>query len=449
MPKRKSSAVITIVGGGSPKWSPRLLNDILLKDELDGAEVRLFDIDLAAARKMKRLMDKVAKKYGRKTRFTATSDEQTAYKGTRYVIITINTGGFEAMRADIEIPEKYGIFQTVGDTVGPGGWNRAIRNIPVFIRIAKAIERWSNDAIVINYSNPMAILTQTLAENTTKRVTGLCHGILGAMDFFSGAFGVDKSKVKVTFAGTNHFWFVTDVRIDGKPGYPMLKTLLGKKTLGDYMQENAPKGFELHRDMHVLSDLYHQYGYVAYPGDRHICEFVSGYLNAGEKRLEEYHLERTSIDQRIEGAEKTAAKIDKWLSGEWDFDMGPSGETAADIIATVHTDGNMVDDFNLVNRGQVPNLPLGVVVETLGHVSTLGFVPGAHGPMPEPLATLTMPHCRAQGLIMEFIRTGDKALAYQALSIDPLCSHLTARDKHRLFGDLWRANSRYLPKGLR
>jgi len=449
MPRRKSSPIITIVGGGSPKWSPRLLNDILLLDSFDGAEVRLFDLNLAAARKMKAFIDKVAKKYARKTKFTATNNEEAAYRGTQFVIVTINTGGFDAMRADLEIPEKYGILQTVGDTVGPGGWNRAIRNIPVFIRIARMVEKYSADAVIINYSNPMAILTQTLFENCSLRVTGLCHGILGGIDLFASVFGIDRSKVKITFAGTNHFWFITDVRIGGRPGYPMLKDLLGARTFAEYMQTANVEGFELHRDMFVASDLYHQYGYLPYPGDRHVCEFLPGYVNAGPERLAEYKIERTSIDERIEGQKKTAARIDKWISGEWDFDAGPSGETAAAIIEAVHTGREMVDDFNLLNRGQIANLPLGVVVETLGFVGPLGFSPGAHGPMPAPLAALTIPHCINQQLTMKTVTTGDKRYAFQALSLDPLCSHLSSRDKKRLAGDLWRANRPWLPKGLR
>jgi alpha-galactosidase/6-phospho-beta-glucosidase family protein len=449
MAKRKAPPIITIVGGGSPHWSPGLLSDILYLDALDGAEIRLFDLDLAAAKKIKTLMDKVAKERSRKTRFIATRDEEKAYRGTQYIIITINTGGLEATRNDIEIPEKYGILQTVGDTVGPGGWNRAIRNIPVFMHIAEAARKWSDDAVVINYSNPMALLTQTLFENCDLRVTGLCHGILGAMDLFAMLFGADKSKVKVTFAGTNHFWFVTDARVEGKPAYPMLKELLGRDTLADYIRKQQVKGFELHRDMDVISDLYHQYGYIAYPAHRHVCEFVSGYINAGPERMKDMHIVRTSTDERVEAQKQRAAKIDKWISGEWDFDMGRSGETAADIIEAVHTDSNFVDDFNLLNRGQIPNLPRGVVVETLGFVNTLGFTPGTHGPMPAPLVALTMPHCVAQKLIMKAVVTGDKEAAYQALSLDPLCSHLTVSQKHRMFGDLMRANRPWLPKSLK
>jgi len=449
MARKKAPPIITIVGGGSPKWSPRLINDILLIGALDGAEVRLFDVNLGAARRMKKLVDRIARKYRRRTTFKATNNERIAYSGTQYVIITINTGGFQASRNDLEIPEKYGIFQTVGDTVGPGGWNRAIRNIPVFMRIARQVEKYSDDAVIINYSNPMAVLTQTLSENCRLRVTGLCHGILSAVDLWASLFGVPHSKVKVAFAGTNHFFFITDVRIDGRSGYPMLKKLLGRETFGDYMQSRTVRGFELHKDMYVASDLYHQYGYIPYPGDRHVCEFLPGYINAGEKRMEEYHLHRTGIDERMKSQDATVSRIKKWISGELKFDMGPSGETAAAIIEAVHTGREMVDDFNLVNRGQIPNLPLGVVVETLGTVGPLGFIPCAHGPMPESLAVLTRPHCLSQQLALEAVTTGNKHLAFEALCMDPQCSHLSSKEVRRLFKDLWESNRPWLPKNLR
>ena len=401
-----------------------------------------------AARLIKKFADGVAKKYRSKTTFKVTGSEKAAYSGTEFVIITINTGGFAATANDLEIPEKYGIFQTVGDTVGPGGWNRAIRNMPVFERIAKQVERYGNDAVIINYSNPMAVLTQVLTENCKLRVTGLCHGILGAVDLFASVLGVDKSKVKVAFAGTNHFWFITDARIDGKPGYPMLKKLLGRKTFGEYMQGTLVKGFELHKDMYVASDLYHAYGYLPYPGDRHVCEFLPGYLNAGQKRLDEYKLTRTTVAERADRHKQMVARVRKWASGAMKFDMGPSGETAAQIIEAVHTGADMVDDFNLVNRGQIPNLPRGVVVEALGTVSPLGFIPTAHGPMPESLATLTMPHCVSQQLIVDAVKNADKGMAYEAFSLDPLCSHLSSKEKGKLFKELWQSNRPWLPKNL-
>ncbi|MCD6404208.1 MAG: hypothetical protein J7M19_00095 [Planctomycetes bacterium] len=446
---KKSAPIITIVGGGSVHWSPTIVNDILLTEALDGAEVRLLDINLEAAERIEAFSKKLAEKYGRKTTFITTDNEERAYSGTEYVIITISTGGFDAMRNDIEIPQEYGILQTVGDTVGPGGWNRALRNIPVFAAMAAAIEKHSNDAVVINYSNPMAILTQTLAENCSLRVTGLCHGIFSAIDLFSVLLEADKSEIQISFGGTNHFFFITDVRVNGKDGYRLLAEKLGDKTLGDYLHETAVSGFELYPDMFVGSAFYHQYGYLPYPGDRHTSEFVSGYLNAGPERLDEYVIKRTSVDSRVEQNDKWIAQVERWTSGEDEFDRDRSRETAASIIETIHAGGDLVDDLNLPNRGQITNLPRGVVVETLGVANMLGFTPCTYGNLPSPIAAMTLPHCVNQQLIMKAAREGDKAAAYQALAGDPLLSHLAPKAKYSLYDKLMKANRPWLLKGLK
>lgn len=449
MAKKKTRPVITIVGGGSVHWSPTLVNDLLLAEALDGAEIRLFDLNLEAAERILAFSRMLAKRYARQTSFTATDDEEKAYKGTQYVIITISTGGFDAMHNDIEIPEKYGILQTVGDTVGPGGWNRALRNIPVFIRIAKAVEKYGDDAVILNYSNPMALLTQTLAENTSLRVTGLCHGIFSAMDLFALLLDADKTRIKVKFGGTNHFFFITEARVEGRDGYRILADKLGKETLGDYLRKRNVEGFELYPTMWVGSDFYHQYGYIPYPGDRHTCEFVSGYLNAGEKRLEEYEIKRTSVDERMERNNARIKRCERWISGEDKFDAPRSRETVSSIIEAIHTQAELVDDLNLVNIGQITNLPKGVVVETLGVASPLGFMPCTYGDLPAGIAAMTIPHCINQQLIMKAATTGDANAAHQALANDPLLSHLTPADRRRLYGDLMRANRPWLPKGLK
>lgn len=449
MTARKSAPIITIVGGGSVHWSPTIINDILLTEALDGAELRLLDINIEAAERIEALSKRLAGKYGRNTTFISTDSEEKAYSGTEYVIITISTGGFDAMRNDIEIPEKYGILQTVGDTVGPGGWNRALRNIPVFAAMAAAIEKHSDDAVVINYSNPMAILTETLAENCSLRVTGLCHGILSAIDLFSVLLEADKSEIRISFGGTNHFFFITDARVGGRNGYRLLAEKLAGKTLGDYIHETDVSGFELYPDMYVGSALYHQCGYVPYPGDRHTCEFVSGYLNAAPERLDEYAIERTSVDSRVEQNDKWIAQVERWASGEDEFDQERSRETAASIIETIHIGGDLVDDLNLPNRGQIANLPLGVVVETLGVANSLGFTPCAYGKLPPAIAAMTLPHCVNQQLIIKAAREGDKAAAYQALSGDPLLSHLGPKARRSLYDELMKANHPWLPAGLK
>jgi len=445
----KSAPVITIVGGGSVHWSPTIVNDLLLTDALDGAQIRLFDINLEAAERMEAFSKMLAEKYARNTTFMATDDEKTAYEGTGYVIITISTGGFEAMRNDLEIPEKYGILQTVGDTVGPGGWNRALRNIPVFQRIARAVEAHSPDAVVLNYSNPMAVLTQTLAENSSLRVTGLCHGIFSAMDMFALLLDAPKDRIKVEFGGTNHFFFITEARVDGADGYRILAEKLSGTTLAEFIESKNVEGFELYPTMRVGGAFYHQYGYIPYPGDRHTCEFVSGYLNAGEKRLEEYAIKRTTVDERIERNEARVKRCEAWISGDEEFDAPRSRETAASIIETIHTNGYLVDDLNLVNAGQITNLPKGVVVETLGVASPLGFRAATYGELPAGIAAVTLPHCINQQLIMKAATTGDRDAAYRALANDPLTSHLSPKEKRALHEELMKANRPWLPESLK
>lgn len=446
---QKPAPIITIVGGGSVHWSPTIVNDILLTDALDGAEIRLFDINIEAAERMEALSKMLSRQYGRTTTFIATDDEATAYKGTGYVVITISTGGFDAMRNDIEIPEKYGILQTVGDTVGPGGWNRSLRNVPVFQRIARAVEAHSPDAVVLNYSNPMAILTQTLAESSSLRVAGLCHGIFSAMDMFALLLDAPKDKIKVEFGGTNHFFFITEARVDGADGYSILAEKLAGSTLAEYIESKSVEGFELYPTMRVGSEFYHQYGYIPYPGDRHTCEFVSGYLNAGEKRLEEYAIKRTTVDERIERNDARIKRCDAWISGDDAFDAPRSRETASSIIETIHTNGYLVDDLNLVNTGQNPNLPRGVVVETLGVASPLGFRAVTGGELPPAIVTMTLPHCTNQQLIMKAATTGDGKAAYRALSNDPLTSHLSPKEKRALYDELMKANRPWLPDCLK
>ncbi len=447
--RERSAPVITIVGGGSVHWSPTIVNDLLLTEALDGAEIRLFDTNLEAAERIEAFSRMLAGRYDSRTRFVATDSEETAYAGTDYVIITISTGGFPAMRNDIEIPEKYGILQTVGDTVGPGGWNRALRNIPVFQQMARDIEAHSGDAVVLNYSNPMALLTQTLTENSSLRVTGLCHGIFSAMDMFALLLDAPKESIKVEFAGTNHFFFITSARVNGQDGYAILAEKLAGMTLAEFIESKDVEGFELYPTMRIGSEFYHQCGYIPYPGDRHTCEFVSGYLNAGEARTEEYAIKRTKVDDRIERRKKRTERCEAWISGDEEFDAPRSRETAASIIEAIHTNGWLVDDLNLVNTGQISNLPRGVVVETLGVAGPLGFRAATYGRLPRAIASMTVPHCINQQLIMTAASTGDRAAAYSALANDPLLSHLSPTGKRSLFEELMRANSPWLPEGLR
>lgn len=184
----KRKVKIAIIGGGSFNWCPTIIRDTIQTEGFGELDFRLLDINLTAARRIARLGRKMASQWNRPASFLPTNDPQLALKGADFVIITISTGGLTTMAHDVQIPEKFGIYQTVGDTVGPGGWSRTMRNIPVFVDLTEKIRRFAPRAFIINYTNPMSTLTKTICLHTDQPVVGLCHGLFELYDVLKRIF---------------------------------------------------------------------------------------------------------------------------------------------------------------------------------------------------------------------------------------------------------------------
>ena len=205
----KKKVKITIIGGGSYNWCPTIIRDILKIDGINRWDFRLLDIKPAAALRIAKLGRKMADDWNLSATFMPTDDQEAALKGADFVIITISTGGLETMAHDLKIPEKFGIYQTVGDTVGPGGWSRALRNIPVFVDLTEKIRCFAPQAFIINYTNPMSTLTKTICLGTKQPAVGLCHGLFEVDDVLKNTFNVKSEKeIRLSIAGVNHFFWV-------------------------------------------------------------------------------------------------------------------------------------------------------------------------------------------------------------------------------------------------
>ena len=442
----KKKVKITIIGGGSFNWCPTVIRDILQIEGLRSWDFRLLDINPPAARRIAKLGRRMAKEWNLSATFMATDDQEAALKGADFVIITISTGGLGTMAHDLKIPEKFGIYQTVGDTVGPGGWSRALRNIPVFVDLTEKIRRFAPRAFIINYTNPMSTLTRTICLGTDQPAVGLCHGLFEVYDKLKNIFNVKSEKeIRLSIAGLNHFFWVLDLMIQGKDGYKMLRKFLKGRSLADLAKSGDLPGV-LHSKMKVASELFQRYGYLPYFGDRHTSEFFSNYLTPNRRRLTEYGLVRTSINERKRLHRKQLKRVTDMIAGLEEISPTRSRETAADIIAAVALGREFVDVVNLPNKGQISNLPEGTVVETMGVVNSLGFSPVATGPLPESLLGLTMPHALNQKAIVEAGLTGDWEKAFVALANDPLCSHLNWPRIEKMGTALLRANKKYLPQ---
>lgn len=437
---------IVMVGGGSVNWSPTLINDLLLTPGLQKAHYVILDIDGAAGRKMARLGQKLSGDRGLSCTFEYTDDHYIAFREADFIIITISTGDFAAMEYDLKIPEEYGIFQTVGDTVGPGGWARSLRNIPVFAGLARDIERISPGAIVLNYTNPMATLTNVFYKVGKLKTVGLCHGLFEVYATLTKIFGLEsEDEIKVRFGGTNHFFWLLDFKIRGMDGYELLKARMGGRPFAELVTDTYTDGAGFHSNKLICSEMLEHYGYLPYIADRHICEFLPYYL-LDKGKIEKYKLNRTSIEDRKRCREDGFKYLDEYLSGERALAEKRSRETAADIIGAFVTGREFIDVVNLPNEGQISNLPKGSIVETLGVINSLGFTPLCAGNLPEPVLNLVLPHVGNQDLIAEAGLEGDLNKALLALYNDPLCNRLTLPEVREMGIRLLEAHRQYLPQ---
>jgi alpha-galactosidase len=432
-----------MVGGGSYNWCPRLLSDLIQTDELIGSEIVLLDPNLKAAREIQEAMTHLAKTLGRNFKFIPTSDENMAFRNADFVVITISTGGLDMMKHDLKIPERYGIWQTVGDSVGPGGWSRLLRNVPVFEKMARKIEKLSPRAVVLNYTNPMAGLTGAIAQTTSLRTVGLCHGLFSTYGLIKRLLQVEEKDISVRFGGINHFFWLLNFKVKGEDGYPLLLKKLKGVSLNEAL-DRAPRDTPRIHDFDLCEELLKQYGMLTYNEDRHTCEYFPAYLT-DKAILKRFKLVRTTVEERKLMLEKNRGYTLKLASGEKEIPPR-SRETAMDIMKAFVTNTPFVDVVNLPNVGQIDNLPRGAVVETLGLVDSSGFAPIGIGSMPEPLRSLLESHCQVQKMTLEAALTGDKELALKALMLDPLCSKLPPSDIRKMGEELLSATREWLPQ---
>src|SRR5580658_5486689 len=212
------STQVTIIGGGSYQWGPELMADLFGTPALGGMHLVLQDINPDPLPKMEALANKVNEALGAQATIRATTDQASALDGADFVIVCISTGAFRSMAVDLDVPARHGINQTVGDSVGPGGINRALRNVPVLVGIGQAMEEHCPDAWLFNITNPMTTLTRSVCRQTTIKTVGLCHEVGNFCMDLAIALQRPMEAVVPSVTGVNHFPVLTDLKVDGKDG---------------------------------------------------------------------------------------------------------------------------------------------------------------------------------------------------------------------------------------
>lgn len=436
---------ITFVGGGSNAWTPNIAKDMMLSEGLADAEYILYDINKKASDLIKRFLDKLAGELGVQPKIVSTSNKVAALRHADYIVITISTGGLNSMAHDLAIPAEYGIYHTVGDTTGPGGWARSIRNFDVFRGLAHDFNRYAPNAMVLNYTNPMTTLTDVLARICTAPVVGLCHALFENLRFLKDFYKVkSEDDIAVQYGGLNHFTWFTEIRIGQKDVLADLRHRLKRKSFTDLLNvvHKDEMGFSSKRE--VATELFRSTGFMPYLGDRHTCECFSWYITS-KKNLKKYKIVRTTIAERRKGFSERNKHLREMIRGKIaQFYHEPSRETAADIIAAHSQGKTLIDVGNLPNVGQISNLPLGAVVETAMRVDRNGFTPLTYGDLPESVLGFVEPYVRVFEMVVDAYFAKDKQMALQALRYDPVCSHLNTDEVNEMGERLLRAHKKFI-----
>lgn len=439
---------ITLIGGGSLQWTPKLLVDFVLTDELKGSHICLYDIDEKALSLMHCLGKRIIKEAKKDFHLTSTTSLEEALQDANYVILSISTGGLAAMRYDLEIPLKYGIYQSVGDTVGPGGLSRALRSIPVVVNICKKMESLCPNTWLINYTNPMSTLCRAINKTTRVKTIGLCHELLFVLRTLKQMFKAEKElDIQAKVAGINHFTWILQLKVKNKDGFPLLREYIEQedKRLKKQIDTLDWESLDPFKDNNLLKfELFKIFGYLPAAGDRHIAEFFPYFLTERTHAGKKYGIKLTTIEDRLERVERARSKIQSIIDGKESMKLEHSEEKACDIIAVLTTGEQKIFMMNLPNRGQVTNLPSEVIVETPVLVDGNGIHPISVGELPPGILGLMFKHITNQEMIVEVALTGNKKLALQALVNDPLVRNW--EDAPKILDEILQANADYLPQ---
>ena len=432
--RRKFSFVF--IGAGSSVFTMRLVGDILSEDFIDGGELRLVDIDTRALSEVGTAVRKLVAHAGKAFTVTVHENYRPALPGADFVFFIYAVGGYAAWQRDIATCTRFGVNQSVGDTIGPGAVIRILRSIPLALDIAHEMERVCPDAWIINYTNPEGAQCLAIQKYSRIRSFGLCHGTPDtAQALADKVFGVSIDRLAWDAAGVNHLTWFTQLRIDGEDVYPKLWQKLGESGYGDFEQ--------------ISRDLYRVFGLYPAPGDRHVGEFFSSFLrdNVMKKRdLIWKNCDFSVLDgwraegrRRLEAALQSAEGCDHFLDG--------SGETATHFIRALATGSIAREMVNVQNRGYIENISDDVIVEVPTFVDQLGLKPTHIGRLPEGIAA----KCEALGreylLLVEAAVECDIQRARQAMYLDPLCA--MADDPEGLLEALILENLDLLPDAWR
>jgi len=428
---------ITFIGAGSAVFARQVMTDIFAVEGLDEGEFALVDIDAGRLELARRMTEKLVALTGKRWRVGASTERRDVLAGTDILINTVEVAGLANVRHDYDIPLKYGIDQCIGDTIGPGGIFKALRTGPAWLDILRDAERLCPDALVLNYTNPMSILTMAALTGTAMRTVGLCHSVQGTSRQIAGYLGVPYDELTWRCAGINHNAWFTELRHQGQDMYPHLRARA--QTPAIYEQDPVRFDMMRHFGAFVTESSGHFSEYVPYYRKR--PDLIARYTRPGYRGESGFYANNWPTWR-----ERNDERIREMLEGTREVPLARSHEYAADIVEGLLLNRPQVIHGNVRNRdgGLIDNLPDGCV-EVACLVDRNGVQPCQAGPLPEQLAALNRAHMAVHALMVDALLQRDKQAARYALVLDPLTAAiLSPPEIEAMFDEMWEAERAYL-----
>jgi alpha-galactosidase len=411
------------------------MTDILAVDGLEQGIFALVDVDASRLGLARQIAERLVELSGKRWSVIASTDRAEVLEGSDYVISSIEVAGIKHVRADYEIPKRYGVDQCIGDTIGPGGIFKALRTGPVWLDIIADVGRLAPRAVVLNYSNPMSILTLAATRASDLQVVGLCHSVQGTSRQLAGYLDIPYDSITWRCAGLNHNAWFTTLERDGEDLYPLLR----ERARIPEVYEQDPVRFEvmLHLGAFVTESSGHFSEYVPYfrkRPDLLAKSMRSGYLGESGFYASNWPEWRRANDELIASM----------LRGETPVPRERSHEYASTIVEAIELGREASIHCNVRNRGHVANLPDGCV-EVECRVDKEGIKPVQFGPLPEQLAALNRSHMAVHELVVEALLERDRGRAKYALMLDPLTAAVCSLEEiDRLFDEMWESEKESL-----
>ena len=456
--KNAKNLTIAYIGGGSRGWAWGFMTDLAMDPDLCGT-IRLYDIDREAAERNRVIGEKISARPEvlSRWRYEVSGSLAEALPGADFVVISILPGTFREMQSDVHLPERAGVWQPVGDTVGAGGFMRAMRTIPMFVTIGEAIRDFAPDAWVINYTNPMSLCVRTLYHVFPGiHAFGCCHEVFGTQKLLcsmleteEGVPGVRRQDLRTTVTGINHFTWITRASFGGMDLMPLYARFAEKYAESGYQAGPDDNWMNSHFSCahRVKFDLFLRFGAIAAAGDRHLAEFVAPWYTKDPETVRSWKFSLTPVSWREKDLRDRLARSDRLVSGKEEPSLKPSGEEGHLLLKALLGLGDMVSNVNIPNRGQIPNLPEGAVVETNALFGLNRIEPVSAGPVPAGILPLVSRHVLNQENTLSAALHCDRKLGFTTFMNDPQLSFVPPAEGEKLFSEMLENQRAYLPAG--